>query len=127
MDKLNHVRVHNNFDAFYSSGKNYIEVMWTDPRGNAYYTLAHQFIAAQLNLLAGSDPTPISADMERAIQIFSTYTPAQIGALRGNNPLRQEILAIAARLDQYNNGGLGPEHCNWCDTRYTATSHTEVP
>jgi hypothetical protein len=113
-------QIHNNFDAFYLSGKNYIEVLWTAPAGNVYYNLSFHYIAAQLNILAGADGSLIEADMVRAAEIFSTYTPAQIGALKGNNALRQEIIAIAGRLGQFNEGSLsgGPEHCDLSATPF---------
>lgn len=40
---------------FFLSDMSYIMVMWTPPRGNAYYNLAHQYIAAKLNVLDGAD------------------------------------------------------------------------
>ena len=112
--------IHNNFDTFYLSGQNYIEVLWTSPAGNPYYSLSFHYIAAQLNILAGADGSLIEDDMERAAEIFSTYTPAQIGALKGNNSLRKEIIAIAGRLGQFNEGTLpgGPEHCDTKATPY---------
>ena len=96
---------------FYESGQSYYQVLWTNPNGNAYYQLAHQFIAAQLNIKAGASQGPISAEMARAMEIFNAYTPAQIGELKGNDPLRKEMLEIGETLDRYNNGLLGPAKC----------------
>jgi hypothetical protein len=44
--------------------------------------------------------------------LFSTYTPAQVAAMRGNNPVRQQFISLAYTLDQYNNGYIGPGHCS---------------
>jgi hypothetical protein len=108
----------NDFVMFYptKNSTNYIQVMWTAPNGNPYYILSFQYIAAQLNIAAGSNPAPISAEMNFAHTIFSTYTPAQVAAFKSNNTTRQQILAAAAKLDQYNNGLLGPLYCNMSNT-----------
>jgi hypothetical protein len=95
--------------AFYLSGQTYYQVLWTPPAGgNAYYILAHQFIAARLNKLNGASTTSaVDTAMNWAHTFFSTYTP-------GNVPKAQASLAkaYAATLDSYNNGLIGPGHCS---------------
>jgi hypothetical protein len=98
--------------AFFLSGQTYIEVFGTSPGGNAYYNLAHQYMAAELNGLSGADASAIQSDFDSATTLLQTYTPAQIGALKGSNALRQQFLALAGTLDAYNNGVTGPGHCN---------------
>ncbi len=95
--------------VFYLSGQSYLEVLWTPPRGNEYYILAFQFIAAQLNDLAGADISVIADDLDRATYYFENYTP--------DNPSdvdfpRSEVVHIAEFLDDYNNGNLWPFHCS---------------
>lgn len=99
---------------FFMSGSTYIEVMKTAPKGgNAYFILAHQYIAAKLNTLKGAyAPEEVLDAMAEAEAIFNAYTPAQIGALKGNDPLRQEMIEYATLLDRYNNGIIGPGHCD---------------
>ncbi len=97
---------------FFLSGSTHLGVMQTPPRGNAYYNLAFQYVATLLNGLAGADLSEVQDAFDRATEIFETYTPAQIGALRGNDALRQEIIGIAGLLDQYNNGVIGPGKCD---------------
>ena len=97
---------------FYLSGASYYTVLWTPPTGNAYYVLAHAFIAARLNGLNGADTSAITSELAAAHTLFQSYTPAAIGALRGNNPLRAQFIALAGKLDQYNNGIIGPGHCS---------------
>jgi len=94
---------------FYSSGQSYLEVLWTPRHGNEYYILAFQYIAAQLNLLAGASDASISEEMAQAEDYFNYYTP--------DNPsdesfTRSEVISIAETLDQYNNGDLWPLHCD---------------
>jgi hypothetical protein len=97
---------------FFLSGQSYYYVLWTEPNGNAYYILAHAYIAAELNQLNGADFTDAQDAFDDATALFETYTPEEIGALKGNNALRQQFLALATILDDYNNGLIGPGHCS---------------
>jgi hypothetical protein len=99
--------------TFFLSGQSYIQVMNTAPAGNAYYILADQYIAAQLNTLAGaSAPQSVVDAFNTATTLFQTYTPAQIKVLAGNNALRQQFVSLATILDNYNNGLSGVSHCD---------------
>jgi hypothetical protein len=97
--------------TFYLSGKTWYQAFWTAPGGNAYYILAHQFMAARLNVLAGADPTAISAALASATTLFNTYTPAQIATLSGSNAIRKQFVSLAGILGSYNEGTIGPGHC----------------
>jgi hypothetical protein len=95
------------------------EVMWTPPKGNAYFNLAHQYIAASLNLLAGADASAQVLDaMEDATALFETWTSVQIGALKGNQAPRPTFIELAGVLDMFNNGegGLGALSCSEDET-----------
>lgn len=96
---------------FYLSGKTHYQTLWTPPAGNAYFILSHAYIATQLNFLNGADPTAAQAAFNAATRLFSTYTPARIAALRPSHALRRQFVALAATLDKYNNGLIGPGHC----------------
>ncbi|MDX6409967.1 MAG: hypothetical protein QOE13_3038 [Gaiellaceae bacterium] len=99
--------------TFYLSGQSWIQVFRTSPSGNAYYNLAHQYMAAVLNTLNGASTTAaVDSAMSWAKTFFSTRTPAQIGALKGSDPLRAQALAAAATLGSYNEGLIGPGHCS---------------
>lgn len=97
--------------AFFLSGKTYYQTLWTAPMGNAYFSLAHQYIAAQINGLNGADTSAISAAFAEATTLLQTYTPAQIGALK-KGTVRTAFITLAATLDAYNNGVTGPGHCS---------------
>ena len=43
---------------FFNSTKTWYQVFWTPPAGNAFYNLAHQYMAAKLNILNGAATTP---------------------------------------------------------------------
>jgi hypothetical protein len=97
---------------FFLSGQTYYEVLWTAGGGNAYYNLARQYIAAELNMLAGAAaPEEVQDAFDAATDLFQVYTPAEVGAWRGNHATRAEFIALASILDNYNNGLLGPGHC----------------
>jgi len=96
---------------FFLSGQTYYEVMWTPPRGNSYYQLAPQWVAAYLNVLNGADiPADVESAWNDAKELFETYTPEQVANLRGQaaRPWRD----LASILDDYNNGLLGPGKCS---------------
>lgn len=99
--------------VFFLSGASWYQVFWTAPAGNAYYNLAHQYMAARLNILNGaSAPAAVSSAIATATGLFGTYTPAQIGALSGSNALRKQFVALAGTLGSYNEGLIGPGHCD---------------
>lgn len=95
---------------FYLSGKTWYQVFWTPPAGgNRYYQLAHQYMAARLNVLNGAASTPeVDAALVWATNFFNTYTPS--------SSLPSAVLSqarnYASLLDGYNNGVTGPGHCS---------------
>jgi hypothetical protein len=95
---------------FFLSGKSYYDVLWTPPKGNAYYILAHAYIAAELNFLNGADSTDAQDAFDDATVLFQTYTPAQVANLKG--AAKKTWTDLATILDDYNNGEIGPGHCS---------------
>jgi len=93
------------------SSQSWYEVFHTAPKGNAYYNLAHQYMAAKLNVLAGADPSAVSSALASAEALFGAYTPGDIAPLKGNDSLRKQFVDLASTLDDYNNGLTGPGHC----------------
>lgn len=95
--------------TFYLSGKTWYQVFWTAPAGNAYYILAHQFMAARLNVLSGASTTAeVDASLAYAQTFFTTYTPTS----KLSSTVRNLALKNAGTLDNYNNGAIGPGHCD---------------
>ncbi|MBN2412701.1 T9SS type A sorting domain-containing protein [candidate division KSB1 bacterium] len=100
---------------FFLSGQSYYQVLWTNPSGgNAYYILVHAYIAAELNFLNGADPTAAQAAFDAATGLFNTYTPAEVANMKGKTgkDTRDQFIALAKTLDKYNNGLIGPGHCD---------------
>ena len=99
-----------NEDAeFFGSGLSYIEVMWTPPKGNAYFNLAHQYIAATLNVLDGASDEAVDSDLTLAATMLANLPTSNYWKNRTN---RQDALELAGRLGAYNEGAIGPGHCS---------------
>ena len=84
-----------------------VAILEIPPEGDATYILAHQLIAAKLNVANGADFDQIQLTIEEADAWLSTHS-------LGSNPLapeREQGIALAEMLDSYNNGLLGPNHC----------------
>lgn len=100
---------------FFLSNQTYFEVLWTSPQGNAYYILAHAYIAAELNQLNGvTIPIEVMDAFDEATALFSQYTPKEVAEFKGKNgkEIRDQFIHLAEVLDDYNNGLLGPGHCS---------------
>ena len=91
----------------------WFDVFWTAPKGNAYYNLAHQYEAATLNALNGASvPTEVQDALDDATAFFETHTPASFAALGKKDQLRKDVLTWAGILGSYNEGAIGPGHCD---------------
>ena len=100
-------------ETFYKSGMSWYQVFWTAPKGNVYYNLAHQYMAAYLNTLAGADsPANVDAAMVSADALFKAWTPADVAKLKGNKQPRPQFISLAGTLASYNEGAIGPGHCD---------------
>ncbi len=97
-----------------NSGLTWFNVFWTAPSGgNAWYQLAHQYMAASLNKEKGTTvPVAVQTALTHAQALLSGSTPAQIGALKGNNATRQDFITTAGILGNYNEGKAGVPHCS---------------
>ncbi|HSM06412.1 MAG TPA: hypothetical protein VK858_17450 [Longimicrobiales bacterium] len=101
---------------FFLSGQTWVDVLGTPARGNPYYILAQQYIAAYLNrnnvnFDLPAAPPEVDAALAAAQGLFAVYTPAAIGGLTGNDPLRGQFLGLADILGSYNEGESGPGRC----------------
>lgn len=95
---------------FFNSGRTWYSVFWTAPRGNAFYILAHQYMAAKLNVLNGAGTTlDVDAALSGAEALFGGLAA---GSTSLTSQQRTDALAWASTLDSYNNGVIGPGHCD---------------
>lgn len=95
---------------FFSSGQTWYQVFWTSPAGNAYYNLAHQYMAAYLSILNGASSTAaVDAAIAGAEALFAAQGAGDTTLTRAERTL---ALGYASTLDQFNNGLIGPGHCS---------------
>ena len=93
--------------TFFESGTSYITVMWTPPKGNAYYNLAHQFIAAKLNVLDGADGSAIATALAEAEAWFNDNGPGDPFWKKN-----KDAIELAGLFAAFNEGEIGPGHCS---------------
>jgi len=87
-------------------GRTWMEILRDSPRGDAWLILAHQWIAASLNVASGaSTPDEVDAALATPFILACVVNPAD----------RAAALETAETLDQYNNGDIGPGHCDDCE------------
>lgn len=89
-------------------------MFWTPPAGgNVYYQLAHQYMAAVLNKLNGaSSTTAVDAAIAAATTYFSNPANTPSSALNLSKSARATLLGYASTLGSYNQGTIGPGHCD---------------
>ncbi len=96
--------------VFFLSEQDYCQVFDTNPgKGGKYYILAHQYIAAQLNLLAGANPTDVADAFNEATEFLKDHTQDTV---EGNKDLEKKCVELGGILDDFNNGRIGPGHCD---------------
>ena len=96
--------------SFFGSGYTWINVFWTAPKGNAYYLLAHQYMAARLNQLDGaSTPASVATAMANASAWFTAHPSPTDPWWKSN---KNTVTTTAGLLASYNEGKVGPGHCS---------------
>ena len=94
---------------FFKSGLSYYKVINKAAGTNTYYQLAFHYIAAKLNSYAGASvPSEVQAAMSWATTFFNTYTPSSSLP----SAVKNQAIYYTGLLDKYNNGIIGPGHCN---------------
>jgi hypothetical protein len=87
----------------------------TPPTGDASLILGHQLIAAMLNAANGAGLAQVGSAISAA-QAWMSANKDGDGRLpygtASTSPAGVEAVAISAKLDTYNNGGLDVPHCN---------------
>jgi hypothetical protein len=99
-------------ETFFTSGMTWLEIFNTPPSGgNAYLQLAHQYMAAKLNILNGaSSTTAVDAAIAGAEAYFAGKAA---GVITESNAAQKAILkGWASTLASYNEGAIGPGHCD---------------
>ena len=76
--------------------------------GNGLVSLAHQLIAAKLNIANGANPTTIAAAIASADALIGGLVVPPVGA---GSLAPGATSGLTQQLDDYNNGITGPGHC----------------
>lgn len=85
-----------------------LTLLRTPGRGDSSLTLAHQLIAAKLNVAAGADDSEIYSSIDDA----DAWLSAKGGTLPLGKKSDATATAVAALIDTWNNGGTGPGYCD---------------
>jgi hypothetical protein len=97
---------------FFTSGSTWFDIFWMPPSkgNNAYLQLAHQYMAAKLNILKGaSAPSIVLSAIDWAEkEFFPGKTPSMSLSKTEANQARY----YASILASYNEGLIGPGHCS---------------
>ena len=88
-----------------------LAILNTPVGGDASLNLAHQLIAAKLNIAAGSDPTPIASTIAHADSLLAMFSGKLPYHVAPSSNIGQMMVSDASTLDNYNNGRLTP-HCS---------------
>jgi hypothetical protein len=93
-----------------STAPTWFDIFWMPPSGgNAYLQLAHQYMAAKLNILKGtSAPSIVLNAISWAESFFREKTPSTRLSKQDANQAR----SYASILASYNEGLIGPGHCS---------------
>ncbi|MDH3293322.1 MAG: hypothetical protein OER95_03260, partial [Acidimicrobiia bacterium] len=95
---------------FGDTGLTYYQIMRTPPKGDPWMQLAFQYIAAKLNVLNGADTGAVDAALTEAERILREYPPGTKG--KQAKALRAVAGPIHSLLAAYNEGRIGPGHCD---------------
>jgi hypothetical protein len=95
---------------FFLSGKSWSEVFDTPPKGgNAYYILAHQWMAAYLNTKKAEPaymPSEVQDAWNEGLKFFILYGPDD-----DFEDMRDDLIGWAGTLAAFNEGDIGFGHC----------------
>ena len=97
-------------NAKFDGGMSWINLFNTPPKkGDAYIQLAHQYMAAKLNILNGASTTPA---VSAAIAWAEAFFPGKTPATSLSKSVKAAAVAAAGTLGSYNEGLIGPGHCD---------------
>lgn len=88
-------------------GASWLSILGAPPEGgNAWIILAHQYIAAALNVATGASTT---AQVDQALADAEAFLEGSCWSIHASDA--PDEVDTASVLDAYNNGDLGPSHC----------------
>ena len=85
-----------------------IAILKAPVKGNGLIQLAHQLIAAKLNVATGASDADIKAAIQQADALIGSLVIPPVGDAELET---KKTSSIAGQLDAFNNGDVGPGHC----------------
>jgi hypothetical protein len=86
-----------------------LNIFNTQPAGNGIVALAHQLIAAKLNIANGADGSAIQSSINAADALIGGLVIPPVGSGYLSSSATS---ALTTALTNYNEGATGPGHCN---------------
>jgi hypothetical protein len=80
----------------------------TAPKGDASLILAHQLIAAKLNVANGTSSIPVLSTIAAADALLATFSGKLPYNVPAGSVVGQQMTALSATLDSFNNGAFNP-------------------
>jgi len=90
------------------------DILGQSVQGNGLVSLAHQLIAALLNIAGGADPTAAQDAIDDANALIGSLVVPPIGSGELDP---DDTSSLTQTLDDYNNGVIGPGHCGTVPAR----------
>jgi hypothetical protein len=86
-----------------------LAILRTPVKGNGLISLAHQLIAAKLNIAAGASNTTIITTVNQADALIGGQLIPPVGSAKVST---SSTSSLTGTLDNFNNGLTGPGHCS---------------
>jgi hypothetical protein len=86
-----------------------LQILGQSVGGNGLIALAHQLIAAKLNVAKGADPTDVAGAIAAADTLIGSRVVPPVGA---GSLTPSATSALITALTAYNEGATGPGHCD---------------
>jgi hypothetical protein len=109
-------------EDFFDTGMTWYDVFWTNVAGRPYYQLAHQWMAAYINTLniqaiGGSIPADVQDALDDGAALLDEWDGSEAGKTpdlkgKGAKDIRAEFTSLAGILGAFNEGDIGPGHCD---------------
>jgi hypothetical protein len=87
------------------------EVWWTPVSQRPWYSLAHQWMAAYLNIQNGADPSDLGNAMTKAEE-WLWNNDSEVTRNELPNRDRNAVTRLIQKLTDFNEGRIGPGHCD---------------
>ena len=88
-----------------------LDILNTPAGGNGAIFLAHQLIAAKLNIANGASPAPVAAEIAAADDLLCNMGDL-LPPIGAGYIAPKDASDLTEVLDEYNNGNSGVEHCD---------------